>query len=254
VDALLGPGINIHRHPLNGRNFEYFSEDPFLTGIMACAQLEGMAAAGTTGTIKHFAANNQERSRTKIDSVVSERALREIYLKPFEMAVKGGNALSIMTTYGALNGIYTAGNYDLVTFILRGQWGYEGVVMTDWWAMVNDELYDGSAPYDKVPPYKDEATMKNAGPMIRAQNDLYSVHKVAETNSGGDNLRQWLDAGLITRDHLVRSAGNILGFILKSTKLESAAEVEEVNRPAYDGKDKNRKIDEALQSPPPGCV
>lgn len=119
VDCLLGPGMNIHRHPLNGRNFEYFSEDPFLTGKMAAAELKGMAGAGVTGTIKHFCANNRETNRHFIDSVVSERALREIYLKGFEIAVKEGEASSVMTTYGRVNGLWTAGNFDLNTVILR---------------------------------------------------------------------------------------------------------------------------------------
>lgn len=125
VDCLLGPGMNIHRHPLNGRNFEYFSEDPFLTGKMAAAELKGMAGAGVTGTIKHFCANNRETNRHFIDSVVSERALREIYLKGFEIAVKEGGASSVMTTYGIVNGLWTAGNFDLNTVILREEWGFK---------------------------------------------------------------------------------------------------------------------------------
>ena len=137
VDCLLGPGMNIHRHPLNGRNFEYFSEDPFLTGKMASAELKGMAGAGVTGTIKHFCANNRETNRHFIDSVVSERALREIYLKGFEIAVKEGGASSVMTTYGRVNGLWTAGNFDLNTVILREEWGFKGFTMTDWWANIN---------------------------------------------------------------------------------------------------------------------
>ena len=131
VDCLLGPGMNIHRHPLNGRNFEYFSEDPFLTGKMASAELKGMAGAGVTGTIKHFCANNRETNRHFIDSVVSERALREIYLKGFEIAVKEGGASSVMTTYGRVNGLWTAGNFDLNTVILREEWGFKGFVICD---------------------------------------------------------------------------------------------------------------------------
>ena len=137
VDCLLGPGMNIHRHPLNGRNFEYFSEDPFLTGKMAAAELKGMAGAGVTGTIKHFCANNRETNRHFIDSVVSERAIREIYLKGFEIAVKEGGASSVMTTYGRVNGLWTAGNFDLNTVILREEWGFKGFTMTDWWANIN---------------------------------------------------------------------------------------------------------------------
>lgn len=242
IEALLGPGINIHRYPLNGRNFEYFSEDPYLTGVMAAAQLHGMARAGTTGTVKHFAANNQEKSRTRLNSVVSERALREIYLKPFEIAVKKGGAYSIMSTYGALNGTYTAGNSDLLTVVLRDQWHFDGAVMTDWWAMVNDELSDG------------EAAMKNAGAMIRAQGDLYSVHRNSESNTGEDDIAEWLGKGLITRAYLVRSAKNILSFIRQSALMTEGEPISgEINRPEYDGRDKNRKIDLALQSPPPGC-
>ncbi len=134
VDTLLGPGINIHRNPLNGRNFEYFSEDPYLTGMIACAQLKALHAFQVTGTIKHFACNNQEHERYNSNSVVSERALREIYLKGFEMAVKKEGAYSIMSTYGALNGLWTASCYDLLSTSLRGEWKYDGIVMTDCWA------------------------------------------------------------------------------------------------------------------------
>ena len=137
VDCLLGPGMNIHRHPLNGRNFEYFSEDPFLTGTIASAQLKGLHSVGVTGTIKHFCGNNQETDRHDTNAVISERALREIYLKGFEIAVKEGNADSIMTTYGPVNGVWTAANYDLTTQILRNDWGFTGFAMTDWWAKIN---------------------------------------------------------------------------------------------------------------------
>ena len=131
--------MNLHRHPLNGRNFEYFSEDPLLTGKIAAAQLRGMNRYQVTGVMKHFAANNQEYHRRKYNSVVSERALREIYLKGFEIAMKEGGAYAVMTTYGAVNGLWTAGNYDLLTTILRKEWGFDGIVMTDWWADINDE-------------------------------------------------------------------------------------------------------------------
>ena len=143
IDSLLGPGINIHRNPLNGRNFEYFSEDPYLTGTMAAAQLKGMGKYGVTGTIKHFACNNQEFKRHDANAIVSERALREIYLKGFEIAVKQGGAYSIMSTYGPVNGLWTAGSYDLLTTILRKEWGYQGIVMTDWWAKINEEGESG---------------------------------------------------------------------------------------------------------------
>lgn len=120
IDTLLGPGINLHRNPLNGRNFEYFSEDPYLTGKFAAAVVKGIKKSGADATVKHFACNNQELARNTADSVVSERAVRELYLKGFEIAVKEGKACSIMTSYNPLNGHWSASNYDLCTTILRG--------------------------------------------------------------------------------------------------------------------------------------
>lgn len=198
VDCLLGPGMNIHRHPLNGRNFEYFSEDPFLTGKMAAAELKGMHKVGVTGTIKHFCANNQETNRHFLDSVVSERALREIYLKSFEIAVKEGKADSIMTTYGAINGLWTAGNFDLNTIILREEWGFEGFTMTDWWANVN---YRGGEPKRSF-----------YAPMAKAQNDVYMV--CSDSSCVDEDIEKALKDGSLTRGELQRNAANILGFIL----------------------------------------
>ncbi|MCC5892932.1 glycoside hydrolase family 3 C-terminal domain-containing protein [Exiguobacterium sp.] len=207
VDTLLGPGMNIHRNPLNGRNFEYFSEDPHVTGKMAIAQLNGMHRVGVTGTLKHFSANNQEAHRHDIDSVVSERALREIYLKGFEMAVKEGKATSIMTTYGAVNGIWTAGLYDQNTRILRDEWGFEGIVMTDWWAKVNAR--------------EDEpANRQNTAAMVRSQNDLYMVVDRPDTNSFDDNTGAALADGSLTRGELLRSAANICRFVLNAPAME----------------------------------
>lgn len=206
VDCLLGPGMNIHRHPLNGRNFEYFSEDPFLTGKMAAAELKGMAGAGVTGTIKHFCANNRETNRHFIDSVVSERALREIYLKGFEIAVKEGGASSVMTTYGRVNGLWTAGNFDLNTVILREEWGFKGFTMTDWWANINVR--------GKEPDKTDFAAM------ARAQNDVYMVCPDGEKND--DNTLAALENGGIERCELQRNAENICGFLLHTNALKRA--------------------------------
>lgn len=206
VDCLLGPGMNIHRHPLNGRNFEYFSEDPFLTGKMAAAELKGMAGAGVTGTIKHFCANNRETNRHFIDSVVSERALREIYLKGFEIAVKEGGASSVMTTYGRVNGLWTAGNFDLNTVILREEWGFKGFTMTDWWANINVR--------GKEPDKTDLAAM------ARAQNDVYMVCPDGEKND--DNTLAALENGSIERCELQRNAANICGFLLHTNALKRA--------------------------------
>lgn len=206
IDILLGPGMNIHRHPLNGRNFEYFSEDPLLSGKMAAAQIRGMGKYQVTGAMKHFAANNQEYHRRNYNAVVSERALREIYLKGFEIAVKEGGAYAIMTTYGGINGIWTAGNYDLLTTILRNEWHYEGLVMTDWWAEINDE---GQTP-----------VRENLTAMVRSQNDVYMVVQDSEKNSGQDNLEECLKSGVLKRADLIRCAKNILGVLMRSPVMD----------------------------------
>lgn len=202
VDILLGPGMNIHRHPLNGRNFEYFSEDPLLTGKMAAAQVRGLKSAGMTGSLKHFCGNNQETRRHTSNSIISERALREIYLRGFEIAVKEAKADAVMTTYGPVNGIWTSSNYDLVTDILRKQWGFEGMVMTDWWAYVCREG-------DK-PAKTDFATM------VKAQNDLYMVCPDSEKNEHGDNTVESLHDGSLTLGELQRCAKNICRFMMNT--------------------------------------
>lgn len=219
VDCILGAGMNIHRHPLNGRNFEYFSEDPFLTGEMAAAELRGLHKSGVTGTIKHFCGNNQETNRHYVDTVVSERALREIYLKGFEIAVKSGNADSIMTTYGSVNGLWTAGNYDLNTTILRNEWGFDGFTMTDWWANINSR---GTAP-DK----------NDFASMAKAQNDVYMV--CADGASGDDNTLAELEKGALKRCELQRNAINICRFLMGTHAMERLCgedeTVEIINRP-----------------------
>lgn len=202
VDALLGPGMNIHRHPLNGRNFEYFSEDPFLTGKMASAEIKGLQRAGVTGTMKHFCANNQETSRHNVNCLISERALREIYLKGYEIAIKEGNGNSIMTTYGAVNGLWTAGNYDLNTTILRQEWGFSGISMTDWAAKINEPGV--------------EANKTNLAAMAKAQNDLYMVCQQSDINSSGDNTIAALEEGSLNRAELQRNAMNICSFLLNT--------------------------------------
>ena len=207
IDALLGPGMNIHRSPLNGRNFEYFSEDPFLTGKLVAAQLKGMHKYDVTGVIKHFAGNTQEFKRHTVNNVVSERALREIYLKGFEIAVREGNARAVMTTYGPVNGIWTASSYDLLTTLLRNEWGFDGIAMTDWWAMGNDEA---GAP----------GSYQNVAAQVRAQNDLNMVNTSAGDNTNNDNLAEALADGRLERSELGRSAGNILRFLMKSPSFQ----------------------------------
>lgn len=219
VDCLLGPGMNIHRHPLNGRNFEYFSEDPYLTGTIAAAELDGLHSAGVTGTIKHFCGNNQETNRHFLESVVSERALREIYLRGFEIAVRKGKAQTVMTTYGIVNGLWTASSFDLNTVILRDEWGFEGFTMTDWWANINQR--------------GQWADKSNFASMARAQNDVYMV--CADGGKHNDNTLEALENGTLTRAELQRNAANILNFIVGTNAMKrlmgekTAAQV--INRP-----------------------
>lgn len=220
VDCLLGPGMNIHRHPLNGRNFEYFSEDPFLTGTIASAQLKGLHSAGVTGTIKHFCGNNQETDRHDTNAIISERALREIYLKGFEIAVKEGNADSIMTTYGPVNGVWTAANYDLTTQILRNDWGFTGFAMTDWWAKINRR---GQA-VDK----------SDLAAMAMAQNDVYMVCSCGAQND--DNILASLKDGSLQRSELQRCAANICRFLMNTHAMNrllgTECRINIINRPA----------------------
>ncbi len=219
VDCLLGPGMNIHRHPLNGRNFEYFSEDPYLTGTIAAAELDGLHSVGVTGTVKHFCGNNQEKCRHEIDSAVSERALREIYLKGFEIAVRDGNADSVMTTYGAVNGLWTAGSYDLCAEILRNEWGFKGIVMTDWWTHINRR---------GMP----ENTTDFAA-MAAARNDLYMV--CADGANNNDNTLEALKTGTLTRGELQRNAAAICEFLLTTHAMDRICgidtSVDIINRP-----------------------
>ena len=144
VALLLGPGVNIKRDPLCGRNFEYFSEDPYLAGKMGAAYVRGIQRNGASACPKHFAVNSQELRRMAMDSVVDERTLREIYLTAFEIAVKEGGAKAIMSSYNQVNGTYANENAHLLTEILRGEWGFGGFVVTDWGALYSYMNYCGA--------------------------------------------------------------------------------------------------------------
>lgn len=228
IDTLLGPGINIHRHPLNGRNFEYFSEDPVLTGLMACAQVRAFEKNGVTPTIKHLCGNNRETKRRESNSVISERALREIYLRPYEIAVKEGNARSIMTSYNRVNGIYSANNYDMNTIVLREQWGYTGIVMSDWWAFIGVTGGDTA-----------EHSLTDHSVMARSQNDIYMVCSNVERKflDEADTYKELTegDGSRITRAELQRNAENILRFAMNTPAMDrltgNAAEVTHIDDP-----------------------
>lgn len=210
IDVILGPGINIHRNPLCGRNFEYFSEDPLLTGNMAASICRGLAKTNTTATIKHFCANNQERERNNVDSVVSERALREIYLKPFEIALKENNCRSVMTAFNPINGVWSCGNYDLTTRILREEWNYDGIVMSDWWAKTEKDFVAMAPNGEKI--------YRNFEPMIYAQNDIYMAHNDV-TDVEFNSILSDLKKGKIERVFLQRNAMNICKYLMNSNAM-----------------------------------
>ena len=198
VDTLLGPGINLHRHPPERAKLRIFSEDPLLTGKMAAAQLQGMHPYG----VRHhqaFCLQQSEFRRNDVEAVVSERyTLRNSYLKGFELAVKEGGAYSVSDSYNPVNGFWSASNYDLLTTVLRGQWGYQGIVMTDWWAKSNDEGKPG------------ERT--NTSAMVRGQNDLFMVVENAQQNSMQDNSAEGLRSGAVSRAEFQRSAAGLPGW------------------------------------------
>ncbi|MBM7653187.1 beta-glucosidase [Neobacillus cucumis] len=186
VDLWLAPAMNIHRNPLNGRNFEYFSEDPLITGKMSSAITSGVQLEGVGVTIKHFAANNKEVNRNSSDSRMSERALREIYLKGFEIAVKEAQPWAVMSSYNLINGKETSESKDLLTDILRSEWGYKGMVMTDWG---NNSTH-----------YKEAKT----------GNDV----KMPSGNTA--NLLSALASGDLTRQELERNIKNVLNMVMKT--------------------------------------
>ena len=206
VDVLLGPGMNIHRSPLCGRNFEYFSEDPYLAGMYAQKIAEYFTKNGAFCTLKHFAVNSQETNRNAENEVLSERALREIYLKPFEIAVKGGYVRSIMTSFNRINGTHTSGSYDLTNTILRRDWRYDGFVMTDWGTTMDD-------------PNTKTDTNRNLATMVKAQNDVYKI--VGDSLLYQDDLQPSIENGYLTLGELQLCAKNLLKFAMQTYAFKS---------------------------------
>lgn len=217
-DILLSPGMNIQRDPLCGRNFEYFSEDPLLTGLMGAAIVNGVQSKGVAACPKHYAANNQEHNRIFADSRVSERALREIYLRGFQIMVKESRPRTIMTSYNKINGVWGHYSYDLVTTILRGEFGFDGLVMTDWWMrMVEDPNF---------PALRDSAYRVRGGIDVLMPGSKEHGGDTCDTG-GRDSLGS--DAGL-TLGELQRTALHVLRFVLEADLRGHATSAEKGRR------------------------
>lgn len=196
----LAPGMNIHRNPLNGRNFEYYSEDPLLTGKMGAAITKGVQALPGVGTtIKHFACNNQENNRMGVDAIVSERALREIYLRGFEIAIKESQPMCIMTSYNEINGVHSANNADICTEAARREWHFQGVIMTDWATTL---AYGGA----------------DAAGCITAGNDLI----MPGTPSDRERLEQAYAEGQLSEADIRSCAERVLNIVLRTNGYEDA--------------------------------
>lgn len=193
VDLWLAPGMNIQRNPLCGRNFEYYSEDPLLSGIMAAAVTDSVQSRRGCGvTIKHFACNNQEDNRMCVDVRISERALREVYLRGFEIAVKRCMPAAIMSAYNLINGVHAANSKELCTTIARGEWGFDGVIISDWNTTVPE---DGSIPWK----------------CVEAGNDII----MPGNEKDAQNIREAYEEGKLSEERIRCSAERVLKLIWK---------------------------------------
>ena len=195
IDVILGPGMNLHRNPLCGRNFEYYSEDPIVTGLIGAAVIKGIQSQGVGVSAKHFAVNSQETARTKVDERVSQRAIRELYLKGFETAVRQSEPWTLMSSYNIINGVYAQGNKDLLTTILRDEWGYKGIVMTDW-----------IGKRDKLPTEQE----------VAAGNDLMMPGYPAQA----EDIVQAVKAGRLDIKDVDRNVRNMLAYIVKTPRFK----------------------------------
>ena len=195
IDVILGPGMNLHRNPLCGRNFEYYSEDPVVTGLIGATVIKGIQSQGVGVSAKHFAVNSQETARTKVDERVSQRALRELYLKGFEMAVRQSKPWTLMSSYNIINGVYAQGNKDLLTTVLRDEWGYKGIVMTDW-----------IGKREQLPTEQE----------VAAGNDLMMPGYPAQA----EDIIQAVKAGRLDIKDVDRNVRNMLEYIVKTPRFK----------------------------------
>lgn len=204
-DVILGPGMNLHRNPLCGRNFEYYSEDPLLTGKIAAAYVRGVQSEGAGTSVKHFAVNSQETQRTSVDERVSQRALRELYLKGFEIAVREGHPWTVMASYNAINGTLAQENHDLLTDVLRTDWGYDGMVMTDW------------------------IGQRNTAAQVHAGNDLMEPGQAQQC----EEIIAKVNDGQLSIEDVDTSVRRILEYIVKTPSFNKYAATDEPDLKAH---------------------